>query len=65
MYNFSDSSEEEFAFASRFVTQNTVMERLMIQTSAYPPTKKLTTEAKVAKLMELPKGNDALIIECF
>ncbi|KAL1219215.1 F-box protein [Cardamine amara subsp. amara] len=65
MYNFSGSSEEEFAFASRFVTQDTVMDKLMIETSTYPPTKKFITEAKVAMLMELPRGNDDLTIECF
>lgn len=65
MYNFSGSSEEEFGFASRFVIQDTVIDKLMIETSAYPPTKKSSTEAKVAKLMKLPKGNDDFTIECF
>ncbi|KAJ0254903.1 F-box protein [Hirschfeldia incana] len=65
MYNFKGSSKEEFAFASRFVTQKTVMMKMMIETSLYPPMKKLEVEAAVAKLMELPKGNEDLSIECF
>ncbi|KAG7561598.1 F-box domain [Arabidopsis thaliana x Arabidopsis arenosa] len=65
MYNFDGSNEEEFALASRFVTQGTVIDKLMIETSTYPPVKQLMTEAKVAKLMELPKGNDYFTIECF
>ncbi|AEE80108.1 putative protein [Arabidopsis thaliana] len=65
MYNFDGSNEEEFALASRFVTQGTVTEKLMIKTSTYPPVKQLMTEAKVAKLMELPKGYEYLDIECF
>ncbi|XP_056864409.1 F-box protein At3g60790-like [Raphanus sativus] len=65
MYNFNGSSKEGFAFASRFVMQKTVMMKMMIQTSSYPPTKKSEVEAAVAKLMELPKGNEDLSIECF
>ncbi|CAN6828904.1 unnamed protein product [Brassica oleracea] len=65
MYNFDGSSKEEFAFASRFVMQKTVMMKMMIETSSYPPMKKLEVEAAVAKLMELPKGNEELSIECF
>uniref|UniRef100_M4DDA3 Uncharacterized protein n=1 Tax=Brassica campestris TaxID=3711 RepID=M4DDA3_BRACM len=65
MYNFNGSSKEEFAFASRFVMQKTVMMKMMIETSSYPSMKKLEVEAAVAKLMELPKGNEELSIECF
>ncbi|CAN6828914.1 unnamed protein product [Brassica oleracea] len=65
MYNFNGSSKEEFAFASRFVMQKTVMMKMMIETSSYPPMKKLEIEAAVAKLVELPKGNEDLSIECF
>ncbi|KAL0725353.1 hypothetical protein Bca4012_039952 [Brassica carinata] len=65
MYNFNGSSKEEFAFASRFVMQKTVMMKMMIETSSYPPMKKLEVEAAVAKLMKLPKGNEDLSIECF
>ncbi|EOA26118.1 hypothetical protein CARUB_v10019544mg [Capsella rubella] len=65
LYNFDGSNEEEFALASRFVTQGTVTDKLMIETSTYPPMKKLITEAKVAKLMELSQGNCDLTIESF
>ncbi|CAN7056492.1 F-box protein At3g60790 [Brassica rapa] len=65
MYNFNGSSKEEFAFASRIVLQKTVMMKMMIETSSFPPMKKLEVEAAVAKLMELPKGNEDLSIECF
>lgn len=65
MYNFNGSSREEFAFASRFVMQKTVMMKMMIETSSYPPMKKFEVEAAVAKLMKLPKGNEDLSIECF
>nr|VDD09292.1 unnamed protein product [Brassica oleracea] len=43
----------------------TLMVRMMIETSSYPPMKKLEIEAAVAKLVELPKGNEDLSIECF
>ena len=65
MYNFNGSSKEEFAFASRFVMQKTVMMKMMIETSSYPPMKKLEVEAAVAKLMELPKDNEDFSTECF
>ncbi|CAN6836882.1 hypothetical protein YC2023_051941 [Brassica napus] len=65
MYNFNGSSKEEFAFASRFVMQKTVMMKMMIETSSYPPMKKLEVEAAVAKLMELPKGNEDFSTGCF
>ncbi|CAG7866092.1 unnamed protein product [Brassica rapa] len=65
LYNFDGSNEEEFAFASRLVTQKTVVRKMMIETSSFPPTKKLNAEAAVAKLMELPKGYKRLRIECF
>ncbi|KAH0854282.1 hypothetical protein HID58_083959 [Brassica napus] len=55
LYNFDGSNEEEFAFASRLVTQKTVVRKMMIETTSFPPTKKLNAEAAVAKLMELPK----------
>lgn len=65
MYNFNGSNQEEFALASRFVTQETVTDKLMIETSSLPPVKKLMIEAAVEKLVELPKGNEDLTIECF
>uniref|UniRef100_A0A0D3DUQ0 F-box domain-containing protein n=1 Tax=Brassica oleracea var. oleracea TaxID=109376 RepID=A0A0D3DUQ0_BRAOL len=65
LYNFDGSNEEEFAFASRLVTQKTVVRKMMIETTSFPPTKKLNAEADVAKLMELPKGYKRLRIECF
>ncbi|KAF3575745.1 hypothetical protein DY000_02032090 [Brassica cretica] len=61
----NEKFKEEFAFASRFVMQKTVMMKMMIETSSYPPMKKLEIEAAVAKLVELPKGNEDLSIECF
>ncbi|CAN6978673.1 unnamed protein product [Brassica rapa subsp. trilocularis] len=65
LYNFDGSNEEEFAFASRLVTQKTVVRKMMIETSSFHPMKKLNAEAAVAKLMELPKGYKRLRIECF
>lgn len=65
MYKVNGSSKEEFAFASHFVMQKTVMMKMMIQTSSYPPKKKSEVEAAVAKLMVFPKGNEDLSIECF
>ncbi|KAJ4896294.1 F-box protein [Raphanus sativus] len=65
LYNFDGSNEEEFAFASRLVTQETVVRKMMIETSSFPPAKKLKVEAAVDKLMELPKGYERLRIECF
>ncbi|KAJ0246554.1 F-box protein [Hirschfeldia incana] len=65
LYNFDGSNEEEFAFASRLVTQKTVVRKMMIETSSFPPAKKLKVEAAVDKLMELPKGYKRLRIECF
>lgn len=65
MYNLSDFNEEEFALASLLVTQRTLKHKLMIETSSIPANKKLKIKAAVAKLMELPKGNKELIIECF
>ncbi|CAN6905570.1 unnamed protein product [Brassica oleracea] len=65
LYNFDGSNKEEFAFASRLVTQKTVVRKMMIETTSFPPTKKLNAEAAVAKLMELPKGYKRLRIECF
>ncbi|VVB06435.1 unnamed protein product [Arabis nemorensis] len=65
MYNFSGSNQEEFAFASHFVMQNMVIEKMMIKTSSFSPMKKLKVEADVTKLIELSKGNEDLSIECF
>ncbi|KAL0714907.1 hypothetical protein Bca4012_021886 [Brassica carinata] len=65
LYNFDGSNKEEFAFASRLVTQKTVVRKMMIETSSFPPTKKFIAEPAVAKLMELPKGYKRLRIECF
>lgn len=64
MHNFSGSSKEQFALASRFVMQKTVMKKMMIKTS-FDEKKKKRIEAAVAKLKELPKGNKELSIECF
>ncbi|KAF8108572.1 hypothetical protein N665_0108s0105 [Sinapis alba] len=65
LYNFDGSNEEEFAFVSRMVMQETVIMKMMIETSLFPPRKKLNAEAAVAKLMELPRGYERLRIECF
>ncbi|CAE5964573.1 unnamed protein product [Arabidopsis arenosa] len=64
MHNFSGSNKEQFALASRFVMQKTVMKKMMIKTS-FDKKKKKRIEAAVAKLKELPKGNKELSIECF
>ncbi|KAL0802414.1 hypothetical protein Bca101_057590 [Brassica carinata] len=64
LYNFDGSKEEEFAFVSRLVMQERVI-KMMIETSLFPPTKKFNAEATVAKLMELPKCNKHIKIECF
>ncbi|CAH8285178.1 unnamed protein product [Eruca vesicaria subsp. sativa] len=60
MYNLNSSNKEEFAFASRFVMQKTVIETLMIETSSCSD-----GVATVAKLMELPKGNEDLSVGWF
>ncbi|CAL9239733.1 unnamed protein product [Arabidopsis halleri] len=65
MVNFSGSNKKQFALASRFVTQGTIMKKMMIKTSSTVAKKKLENEAAVAKLKELPKGNEILSIECF
>ena len=64
LYNFDGSNDEEFAFASHLLMQKTVIIKMMIETSSFPPTKKLNAEAAVAKLMELPKRYKHFI-ECF
>ncbi|KAG2330300.1 hypothetical protein Bca52824_001480 [Brassica carinata] len=64
LYNFDGSKEEESAFVSRLVMQERVI-KMMIETSLFPPTKKFNAEASAAKLMELPKCNKHLKIECF
>ncbi|XP_010413514.1 PREDICTED: F-box protein At3g60790 [Camelina sativa] len=53
MYNFDRSNEVQFALASRFVKHGTVIDKLMIETSSYPPMKRLLTEGKVAQLRQL------------
>ncbi|CAA7044630.1 unnamed protein product [Microthlaspi erraticum] len=65
MYNFSGSSEEEFALASHFVKQKTVTKKMMIKTSWLNDQEKLEAESAVAKLNELPKGNQGLSIQWF
>ena len=64
LYNFDGWNEEEFAFASRLLMQETVIIKMMIETSSFPPTKKSNAEAAVAKLMELPKRYKH-VIKCF
>ncbi|XP_056857130.1 putative F-box protein At1g67390, partial [Raphanus sativus] len=64
LYNFNGLDEDEFALAASFVIQGKMMENLMIETSSLPANKKLAVDTAVAKLMELPKGNNVLIIEC-
>ncbi|KAL0730346.1 hypothetical protein Bca4012_026439 [Brassica carinata] len=64
LYNFDGSKEEEFAFVSRLVMQERVI-KMMIETYLFPSTKKFNAEASVAKLVELPKCNKHLKIECF
>ncbi|XP_010473815.1 PREDICTED: F-box protein At3g60790-like [Camelina sativa] len=63
MYNFDRSNEVQFALASRFVKHGTVIDKLMIETSSYPPMKRLLTEGKVAQLRQL--CDYGLTIECF
>lgn len=65
MHNFSGSNNEEFALVSSLVMQKTVMKKMMIKTSEFPPKKKIEIEGAIAKLKELPKGNEELSIECF
>ncbi|XP_010513636.1 PREDICTED: putative F-box protein At1g67390 [Camelina sativa] len=65
MFKFSGSNKRQFAIASRFITQGTVTEKMMFLTSSVPEKVKLDTEAAVAKLMELPKGNENLDIGYF
>ncbi|XP_010419039.1 PREDICTED: putative F-box protein At1g67390 [Camelina sativa] len=65
MLNFSGSNKAQFALASRFITQGTVTKKMMFMTSSYPQEVKLNTEAAVAKLMKLPKGNENLNIGYF
>ncbi|XP_010511667.1 PREDICTED: putative F-box protein At1g67390 [Camelina sativa] len=60
MLNFSGSNKAQFALASRFITQGTVTKKMMFMTSSFPKEVKLNTEAAVAKLMKLPKGNENL-----
>lgn len=64
LYNFNGLDEDEFALAASFVIQGKMMENLMIETSSLPANKKLAVDIAVAKLMELPKGSNMLVIEC-
>lgn len=57
--NFS-GSKEEFAFASRLITQGMVVRTMMIKPSSFSPSKKLEIEAAVARLKELPKFHKEL-----
>ncbi|CAN6936379.1 unnamed protein product [Brassica oleracea var. botrytis] len=59
--NFSGSNEE-FALASRMITQGTVARCMMIKPSSVSPAKKLEIEAAIARLKELPKGHENLRI---
>ncbi|EOA33970.1 hypothetical protein CARUB_v10021465mg [Capsella rubella] len=61
MVNFN-GSRKQFALASRFITQGTVKNKMMFETSSVPEEMKPETEAAVAKLMKLPKGNEELEI---
>ncbi|XP_023642224.1 F-box protein At1g80960 isoform X2 [Capsella rubella] len=66
MYNFSGSSEEEFAFVSCLVRQKTVKRRMMIKTTGFPERNKLEIETAVAKLRALKtKDQWELTINCF
>ncbi|CAH8320209.1 unnamed protein product [Eruca vesicaria subsp. sativa] len=62
--NFS-GSYEEFALASRMITQGTVVRCMMIRPSSVSPAKKLEIEAAIARLKELPKGDEDLAIVKF
>ncbi|VVA95755.1 unnamed protein product [Arabis nemorensis] len=57
--NFS-GLKEEFAFASRLITQGTVVRTMMIKPSSFSPSKKLEIEAAVARLKKLPKFHKEL-----
>ncbi|VVA95754.1 unnamed protein product [Arabis nemorensis] len=59
LINFS-GSKEEFAFASRLITQGTVARTMVIKLSPVSPTKKSELKAAVARLKELPKGHREL-----
>ncbi|KAG7610889.1 hypothetical protein ISN44_As05g030060 [Arabidopsis suecica] len=65
MFNLCGLNKKQFALASRFIKHGTVMNKLMIETSSVPPVEKFYIEAAVAKLMELPKGNENLSIGYF
>ncbi|XP_010419040.1 PREDICTED: putative F-box protein At1g67390 [Camelina sativa] len=64
MYHFRASSKKQFALASRFIMQGTVTKKMMFMTHSVPEKVKLDTEAAVAKLNKLPKGNENLNIGC-
>lgn len=65
MFNFSGLDKKQFELASRFITQGTVIKKMMIKTSSVSATEKFYIEAAVTKLMELPKGNEELSIGYF
>ncbi|KAF8103516.1 hypothetical protein N665_0188s0447 [Sinapis alba] len=62
--NFSGSTEE-FALASRMITQGTVARCMIIKPSSVSPAKKLVIQAAIAKLKELPKCHEYLSIVMF
>lgn len=64
MPNFS-GSEEEFAFVSCLIKHGTVVDKMMIKTSAFTASKKLEIEAAVDKLRALQTEEDQLMIKCF
>ncbi|WZZ20057.1 hypothetical protein YC2023_121444 [Brassica napus] len=64
MPNFS-GSDEEFAFASCLIKHGTVVDKMMIKTSAFTASKKLEIEAAVDKLRALQTEEDQLMIKCF
>ncbi|CAG7909108.1 unnamed protein product [Brassica rapa] len=64
MPNFS-GSEEEFAFVSCLIKHGTVVDKMMIKTSAFAASKKLEIEAAVDKLRALQTEEDQLLIKCF
>ena len=64
MHNFS-GSEEEFAFVSCLIKHGTVVDKMMIKTSAFAASKKLEIEAAVDKLRALQTEEDQLLIKCF
>ncbi|CAE6195276.1 unnamed protein product [Arabidopsis arenosa] len=64
LFNFS-GSKEEFALASRLITQGTVVMTMKIQPASISLSNKSEIEAAVTKLKELPKGHTELSIVMF